>query len=68
MIQIVLVFCQIANATACETRMPGIDLDSVHECMILGPQIAAQDPFLAMHPDYHLVRYGCMNAHKQTQL
>lgn len=68
MIQLLFVFCQIANAQACETRPSGIDILSMHECTVLGPMVAARDPFLQEHPDYMLSKIICMDAKRQTQL
>lgn len=68
MIQIFLVFCQLANADVCKVETPMIDLMTQHECLMLGPVIAAQSQFLKDHPDYHLARYSCMAGEHQKQL
>ncbi len=58
MVQLVLVYCLLANNSVCNEKRPFLEgLSSFSGCMVAAQQIAAA--YEADHPSWHLSRIKC---------
>lgn len=58
MVQLVMLFCLVANDASCVERRPVLeDVLSPMTCMLAGQPMAAR--FVSEHPAYRLVSFRC---------